>query len=93
MARKTNKIKQQGGMCPKGFRWNEAQKKCIPLAEFRSTLRRRCANGFKWDKKIQDCVPKNNAPAAAPAAPEPVVEPEPAAAPDPVVEPVVITMK
>ena len=91
MARKTNKIKQQGGMCPKGFRWNEAQKKCIPLAEFRSTLRRRCANGFKWDKKIQDCVPKNNAPAAAPAAPEPVVEP--VVEPDPVVEPVVITMK
>jgi hypothetical protein len=72
MARKTNKRRQQGGMCPKGFRWNEAQKKCIPLAEYRATLRRRCPNGFKWDNKKQDCVPKNKAPVTDPV---PVTEP------------------
>ena len=45
--------------CDDGFRWNNVKKECIPLAEFRATLRRRCKNGYKWDKNLQDCVKKD----------------------------------
>ena len=48
-----------GVKCDKGFRWDEKQQKCIPLAEFRATRHhRRCPNGYRWDSSINDCVLK-----------------------------------
>ena len=54
------RTKHVGGVkCDKGFRWDEKQQKCIPLAEFRATRHhRRCPNGYRWDSTINDCVLK-----------------------------------